>query len=71
MKVSVIGRRNICYCRIGCTDGVRFNCDFILFAAAVVVDDDDATTDGSDDDGDVDKEGDDMFCESLCSIAIN
>ena len=44
---------------------MRFNCDFTLFAAAVD-DDDDATADGSDDD-----EGDDMFCESFCSIAIN
>jgi hypothetical protein len=41
---------------------VRFNCDFTLFAA---VDDDDADNAASDD------EGDDMFCESLCSIAIN
>ena len=48
---------------------MRFNCDFILFAAVVVDvddDDDDATADGSDVDDD-----DDMFCESLCSIAIN
>ena len=66
MRVSsaIIARRNICYCRIGCTDGVRFNGDFTLFATAV-----------GDDDGDTAAStaaaADDMFCESLCSIAIN
>ena len=70
MRVSsAIGRMNICYCRIGCTDGVRFNDDFTFFAAAAAAaDGDDATaastTAGDDDD-------DEMFCESLCSIAIN
>ena len=72
MKASsaIIVRRNICYCRIGCTDGVRFNVDFTFFAAAAAAaaDGDNATaastTAGDDDD-------DEMFCESLCSIAIN
>lgn len=71
MKASsaIIGRRNLCYCRIGCTDGVRFNGDFTFFATAAGDDDGDdataaSTTAGDDDD-------DEMFCESLCSIAIN
>ena len=61
---AIIGRRNICYCRIGCTDGVRFNGDFTFFAAD---DDDGATADSTT----ADDDDDEMFCESLCSIAIN